>query len=372
MKDLKKRIQELQTLLKKHRRSGLKELPTRTIFIDPLLDTLGWDVRDPDEVELEYPTIDGKSVDYALKINKGPVALVEAKALNDPLDDVKAITQVVGYAVNDGIDWCVLTNGIRYRVYSSSEKATAPNKLLFEVSIDPDTVAGLSIEQMASHLARLSRESMARGVLDGLGEEIFTTAKVRKALDRLFADQDDSFLRVIRKALDDDSIAPTQIRAALSRIWHSEITSPSAKSVEPVRKARRKRTVTPRDKIDYGEAHHTEGKPAEVVELFRALDRYCQDLAPGKVTRRHLSQHIGWAMGKSVFCSVHLRQSGLRMWLRLRPSDIPVSVTYARDVSNIGHWGVGDVELSIDTTERLHDAEQLIRASFESISKGES
>src|SRR3990172_992266 len=125
MKDLIKRIEELQTLLKRHRRAGMKELPTRTIFIDPLLETLGWGVRDPDEVELEYPTIDGKSVDYALKINRKPTVLLEAKPLDDPLDDVKAITQVVGYATNDGIEWCVLTNGVRYKVYSSSEKATA-------------------------------------------------------------------------------------------------------------------------------------------------------------------------------------------------------------------------------------------------------
>src|SRR5512137_1493716 len=114
MKDLKKRIEELQSQLRKHRRSGLKELPTRTIFIDPLLGALGWDVRDPDEVELEYPTVDGKAVDYALKINKKAVALVEAKALNDLLDDVKSITQVVGYAANDGVEWCVLTNGVKY------------------------------------------------------------------------------------------------------------------------------------------------------------------------------------------------------------------------------------------------------------------
>ena len=78
MKDLIKRIEELQTLLKRHRRAGMKELPTRTIFIDPLLETLGWGVRDPDEVELEYPTIDGKSVDYALKINRKPTVLLEA------------------------------------------------------------------------------------------------------------------------------------------------------------------------------------------------------------------------------------------------------------------------------------------------------
>jgi len=40
--------------------------------------------------------------------------LLEAKALDDTLDDVKAITQVVGYAANDGIVWCILTNGIKW------------------------------------------------------------------------------------------------------------------------------------------------------------------------------------------------------------------------------------------------------------------
>ncbi|MBC8485545.1 MAG: hypothetical protein H8D45_05850 [Bacteroidetes bacterium] len=46
----------------KHRKDDLKKYPSRTIFVDPLLNTLGWDVRDPDEMELEYPTIAGKSV----------------------------------------------------------------------------------------------------------------------------------------------------------------------------------------------------------------------------------------------------------------------------------------------------------------------
>ncbi len=68
-------IEDLRRQLEKHRLSGLKEYPTRTIFIDPLLGALGWDVRDPDSVQLEYPTIDGKAVDYALKINRKAVFL---------------------------------------------------------------------------------------------------------------------------------------------------------------------------------------------------------------------------------------------------------------------------------------------------------
>jgi len=372
MKELKKRIEELQVQLKKHRRSNLKELPTRTIFIDSMLGALGWDVRDPDEVELEYPTIDGKSVDYALKVNKEPAILLEAKALDDPLDDVKAITQVVGYATNAGIDWCVLTNGVLYKVYRSSEKVPAPDKLLFEVSIDPENTSEQSSEQMTSHLSRLSKKSMMDSVLDELGEEIFTTAKVRRTLDRLFLEQDDSFLRVVRKAMDDDSITPTQIRDALARIWRGETPTKPAKNLEYAQKAQRKSKATSRDKLDYGEAHHSEGKPVEIIELYRALDRFCQDRAPGKVSRRHLAKYITWSLGKSIFCSVHLLQSGLKMWLKLSPSSIPASITYARDVSNVGHWGLGDVEFVIDSMEHLREAEQFIQASFDSAAEGES
>ena len=96
MKAIEKCIESLRTQLERHHGKGLKEYPTRTIFIDPLLQALNWDVRDPDEVELEYPTVDGKSVDYAMKINRKVVLLLEAKQLEDPLDDIKSITQVIG------------------------------------------------------------------------------------------------------------------------------------------------------------------------------------------------------------------------------------------------------------------------------------
>ncbi len=175
-------IEDLRAKLDKFRKTGLKEYPTRTIFIDPLLQALGWDVRDPEEVELEYPTIDGKSVDYAPKINRKPVLFIEAKPLNDPLMDVKAITQVVGYAANAGVEWCVLTNGITYKVYRSTEKAEAPEKLLFETSIDLKETKGMSTQQVAEQLNRFSRDAMAKGLLDELGEQIFTTGKIRKAL----------------------------------------------------------------------------------------------------------------------------------------------------------------------------------------------
>jgi hypothetical protein len=353
-------IESLQAKLERHRKGDLKEIPTRTIFIDQLLQALGWDIRDPDEVELECPTIDGKSVDYALKINRKPVLFMEAKPLSDPLTDVKSITQVVGYAANAGVEWCVLTNGVIYKVYHSTEKAEAPEKLLFEVSLDPKENKGMSIQQVAERFSRLSRDAMAKGVLDEIGEEIFTVGKIRKALDKIFMEAPNLLVRLVRSTIGDDTIKPAQVKKALTRLWAktSEVEiSPTSEFGAPflppdTRKVRGEES---------SEEHHTKGKPQEIIELFRTIDKFCRELDPVGVQRKYLAKYVRYTCGKNIFCCVHIQKSGLRVWLKLNYSDLERPPEYVRDVSNIGHWGVGDIEVAIDSFERLQRAKFLIQ-----------
>lgn len=362
MKDVISTIEELQALVRKHRNGGLNELTTRTMFIDKLLGSLGWDVADPAEVELEYTTIDGKAVDYALKIDNKPVIFVEAKALDNQLTDVKAITQVVGYAANGGVNWCVLTNGMNYKVYSSREPAEARKKLLFEISIDPDNKDGNRAMQMAASIGRLARERA--GLLDQLGDEIFTTAKVRQALDRLVIEQDSALVNAIRRTLDDSNIAPAQIRAALTRIWGIPAPPVVPPKIDATKGSGKREPVPDRRGQDIGEHSHVDGKPAEVIDVYRGLDRMCLEIAPTQVSRRHLIKHVAWIVGKTTFCSAHLLQSGLKVWLNIEPSDIPAGTSFARDVSKIGHWGVGKVELQIDSSIALQDVQFLVALAF--------
>jgi len=364
MKDIVSCIEELRLQLDRHKKGEIKEYPTRTIFIDPLLQTLGWDVRDPDVVQLEYPTIDGKSVDYAPKVNRKPVLFIEAKSLNDPLTDVKSITQVVGYAANAGVEWCILTNGVTYKVYRSTEKAAAPDKLLFEVSIDPKEAEDRSVQQIADQFKRFSREAMAQGVLDEIGEQVFTTGKIRKALDKLFLDPPAKLIRIIRSAISDESIKPKQVKAALKRLWtqSSEVEIPLS---SPVIEGPEKPEIKSRREKDYGEEHHTKGKPQEAIELFRTIDKYCRELDPSIVQRKYLAKYVSYLHGKAIFCCVHLQKSGLRIWLKLSYSYLENPPDFIRDVSNIGHWGVGDVEVGIDSLDKLQIAKLLIRQSFE-------
>lgn len=378
MDKLIRTIRDIQGKLDALRKRSMKETPTRTIVVDPLLEALGWNVRDPDEVLLEYPTVDSKSVDYALLINRKPELLVEAKALDDPLNDVKGITQVVGYAANDGIVWCVLTNGIVWKVYRSVEKCPAPDKLMFEVSLDPQGTEQLPVEQVAAQMWRFSREQMAKGTLDAIGEQTFTDGKVRKALDRIMRDPPRALLNAVRDAADNGELSPQQIRHSLERIWSGKTGSYAASPVAVVpaasvprsrvagtgrAKGREKAT---REFTPYDEAHHTKGKPQEVLELYRAIDRFCLSLKPEAVERRCVAMTINYQCSRSIFCCVRLLQSGIRVWLKTKYSHLESPPVFARDVANLGHYGVGDLELAIANMAQLEEAEALIRTSFES------
>jgi predicted transport protein len=378
-------IERIRLQLPELRHRNLKETPTRTIVIDPLLEALGWNVRSPDEVELEYPTIDGKSVDYALKIDRKPVLLVEAKALDDTLDDVKAVTQVVGYAANNGIAWCVLTNGITWRMYRSFEECPAPKKLMFEVSLDPDISEGMTVEQIAKQMGRLSRESIPSGRLEDLAEQIFTDGKIRKAIQVLMTNPPKPFLRLVRSTTGDKNLVPQRIKESLIRIAQEPAPGPisigiaasgAIESGAPIRQSRivganAKKTpekpTAKKGESPCDESHHLTGKPQEAISLYRALDRICLSFMPGGISRRFLVKTINYEYGKRCFCSVTVLQGGMRVWLQLQYGQMENPPDFARDVAKIGHWGAGDVELRISDRAELDEAVEWIRRSFEAV-----
>ena len=89
--DLKETIETLRERIRAHRAylEG-NETRTRQVLIDPVLHTLGWDVGDPNSVELEY-RIGRDWADYVLMGNGRPIAVIEAKALGKRWDGMLEI-----------------------------------------------------------------------------------------------------------------------------------------------------------------------------------------------------------------------------------------------------------------------------------------
>ncbi len=115
-------IETLKARIREHRQSlADSESRTRTALIDPLLGALGWDVANPNLVQIEPKTQQGWA-DYALLAAGGKrvIAYVEAKKLGSKTN---AMGQVVAYAVQENIGarsrvrHCVTTDGDQWVVY---------------------------------------------------------------------------------------------------------------------------------------------------------------------------------------------------------------------------------------------------------------
>ena len=132
--NLQNAIEKLRKTIEAHR-SYLAENETRTrqVLIDPLLRELGWDVSDPDMVQLEY-WVKQQRADYALMSDGHPVAVIEAKRLGRGLEDDE-IMQVLNYANRDGIDYMIVTDGDKWEMYEVFKRGTLEERLLMKFQL---------------------------------------------------------------------------------------------------------------------------------------------------------------------------------------------------------------------------------------------
>ena len=135
--DLKETIEALRERIQAHRAylEG-NETRTRQALIDPMLRALGWDVEDPNSVELEYG-IKRKWADYALMESGQPIAVIEAKALGRALKDDEKM-QALNYANMDGIDYMAVTNGDHWQMFDVFKRGQLDNRILMEFQLTRD------------------------------------------------------------------------------------------------------------------------------------------------------------------------------------------------------------------------------------------
>jgi hypothetical protein len=340
------------------------EANTKSLLIEPMLAALGWDTADIDHVVREWRVFDGTSLDYALKIDDRVVLHVEAKGVKRSLDDKQFIAQTVNYANNEGVVWCVLTNGLTYRVYKTNEPVAMAQKLLFEVDL-ADIVAG-SLADAARSLWLLSRESLMNGDLDLWGERVFTDTRIRKALAQLAADPPRGFLSAIEQAIGTPAVARDRITESLSRVLNGQIgradpTGPQPRPrPDPATRARSRKGPA-----EYPIGHHLDGKPAVIVDIFERLDEYGRSLGPD-VTCRVRKQYVGYFKGKKSFFSQELQRQRVIVYLGLDARDAkPWNDKVMRDVANIGHFGLGSTEYSLRSADRLDEIRKLIELAYE-------
>ena len=133
---------------------------TRMLVNRMLTDVLGYD--EFNDLTTEYQ-VRGEFADYGIRIDRDLVAFVEVKRVATKLG-AKHLRQAEMYAVNEGVEWIILTNGADWRAYHLTGGLPVEIDLALEVNLAGDE----TLAQKAGQLFYLSRESLKKRQIDEL------------------------------------------------------------------------------------------------------------------------------------------------------------------------------------------------------------
>lgn len=179
---------------------------TRLLITDFLCEALGYDKFE--DLTTEY-AVRYEFADYGVRINKQLTAFIEVKRAAQDLS-AKHLRQVETYAVKEGLEWLILTNGQTWQVYhvTAATGRQVQTELLFEVDILGDEPSAKKTEKLflihrealkknviaeewrrraATSPTAISEALLSSSVLDALRKEIRTRTKFNADVDDIAA-----------------------------------------------------------------------------------------------------------------------------------------------------------------------------------------
>ena len=162
---------------------------TRLLVTDMLCEGFGFDKYT--ELTTEY-RVKGEFADYGIRLDKELIAFLEVKRVNTKLA-AKHLRQVETYAVNEGVEWVILTSGVVWQVYH----ITGGLPMVVDLALEVNLFGEETMAQKANQLYYLTKESLKRRQIDTLWQAKRATSP--KSLAKVLCS--DAVVTTMRKEL---------------------------------------------------------------------------------------------------------------------------------------------------------------------------
>lgn len=151
------------------------EAATKQVVVLRLLNLLGWNPFDINEVTPEY-IIGNNRVDYALKLNNKIKVFLEVKRVQEDLEIHQE--QLLKYAFQEGIKLAVLTNGISWWMYLPLQEGSWQQRKFFSI----DILQQKTIDIIAAFEKYLLRANVASGESIKHAEDLIRSVQKKNIL----------------------------------------------------------------------------------------------------------------------------------------------------------------------------------------------
>lgn len=131
-------------------------------------------------------------------------------------------------------------------------------------------------------------------------------------------------------------------------------------TVEPIEEIKEQKVNSKYNTTTFQEQY--DKAPKKMIEIFDEIKEYALSLGDD-VSENTLKLYKAFKKIKN-FATMEIYQSKILLNVRLNPDNF-TSTEKLRDVRDIGHWGCGDLELTIKGREDIELAKDLIKQSYE-------
>ena len=251
----------------------------------------------------------------------------------------------------------IITNGDLYKIYYAELKGVGADKLLKEFSI-----FGTIDEDL---ITRLTKKAFETDELLKYAKNISLLTNIKKAVENLFQSPDKKFISLINEIVKETlghKFGDDEIEYSLKQFSLNISSDFYDTGIE-------KEDVTEAGEVKWRVSNQfNDGRWSSSYDLYKELIKELQNMGL-KFKENPTKQYIGLiSEAHKNFCQIHGQKSGLKLWLNLNLVDLSKEETLkVRDVSKIGHWGMGNIECTVNNVSDMDWITPLIRKAFQKV-----
>lgn len=251
-------VKSLKPTIEQQRSRDVSEADTVTLVKDVLGTMLGYDKYA--ELTSEH-AIRGTYCDIAVTVEGKIWCLIEVKSAGTDLDD-RHVKQAIDYAVNKGVEWCILTNAVEWRLYNVVFSKPVEKHLVASanlLTLDPKDEAQLEC------LYLMTKEGFQKGAHIETRDRLNATSKYLVAAllvgnDEVIAALRRELRKLVDVKIDTEDIVPVLEQQVLKRDC---LDGPEAEAAlaKVARSKRAKQSAAAKERGSAEEADSTEATP---------------------------------------------------------------------------------------------------------------
>jgi hypothetical protein len=316
--DFKDIIKHLGERISKLKDQTSTEEATKTAFVMPFLQSLGYDVFSPTEVVPEFdadvPGLKkGEKVDYAILKDGQPKILIECKHWKQKLDFHDG--QLMRYFHVTKAKFGILTNGIQYRFFTDLFETNKMDSKAF-LEIDLTQINDNQIEE----LKKFHKSYFDEGTITTAANELIYTNEIKNLLAKELKNPSDDFVKYFAQ-----KTYPGRITQNILT-WFSDLVKRSAYQVmhdtinERLSSAMKQNEMEAKQtKADEAaqkmqeDAHPGVQTTTEEMEGFYIVKSICrQKIDPGRIVHRDALSYFAILLddnNRKPICRLHLNRA---------------------------------------------------------------